>query len=353
MRATDGGFGVRTLSLLAAFLATGCLSNSQVRKETITLELSIQDNRDNAMACAPRELAEAEASIEFSRYESSMGRPQLAHAHLKHAQGMVAAVLQKSKGAACEGDRDGDGVPDTLDRCPDIPEDFDGDNDADGCPDYDRDNDGVADDRDQCPVDKEDKDGFEDNDGCPDFDNDRDGLMDNVDQCPNEAEDFDGYQDLDGCPDNDNDGDDIPDVQDRCPNKAGNKSAGGCPDTFRFILVRESIIELRRKILFKGSSSTINPRSYPILGEVAQALTRMPGVGVRIEGHTDSEGPESRNQRVSQRRANAVRKYLMKKGIPGQRLVAVGYGEDRPVDDNDTDEGRENNRRVEFHLIKR
>ena len=345
---------MRRYSLATLLLfCVGCLSNAQVRKDTSELETSIQSIHDSAIACAPREMAEAETAIKFTRYESSMGRSNVAKGHLDRAIQLVATMLKKSSGAACESDRDGDGIADTLDKCPDIPEDFDGESDTDGCPDYDRDNDGIADDRDRCPLDKEDKDGFQDNDGCPEFDNDRDGLIDSVDQCANEPEDFDGYQDLDGCPDTDNDGDDVPDIKDRCPNQAGTAATGGCPDTYRYILVRESTIELRQKIMFKRNGSTLSPRSYPILSEIAKSLAQMPGIGVRIEGHTDSEGPELINQRKSQRQALAVRKYLMKKGIPGQRMAAVGYGEDRPVDDNDTEEGRETNRRIEIHLIKR
>jgi outer membrane protein OmpA-like peptidoglycan-associated protein len=341
------------LSLLICLGLSACMGHSEVSRSTDKLESSLQLNRGNAEACAPRELAEAEAHIEFSRFESNAGRPLAARAHLGQAQALVASVLVKSKGASCEGDRDGDGIVDTLDRCPDIPEDFDGEEDTDGCPDYDRDGDGIADDRDRCPLDKEDKDGFEDNDGCPEFDNDRDGLIDTVDQCPNKAEDFDGYQDLDGCPDEDNDGDDIPDAQDRCPNQAGTAEAAGCPDTYRYIVVQQNVIVLRRQIVFTKGGTALNSRSFPILNEVARALSRMPGVGVRIEGHTDSEGPAARNQRVSARWARAVRKYLTRRGIPGQRLVAVGYGEDQPIDDNDSEEGRAANRRVEFHLIQR
>jgi hypothetical protein len=98
-------------------------------------------------------------------------------------------------------DSDGDGVPDDVDQCPDVPEDKDGFQDEDGCPDYDNDNDGIYDLQDKCPNEPEDFDGFEDSDGCPDPDNDRDGIPDNVDKCPNTPEDIDGYQDDDGCPD--------------------------------------------------------------------------------------------------------------------------------------------------------
>src|SRR5262249_7363393 len=163
------------------------------------------------------------------------------------------------------GDRDGDGIKDDVDKCPDEPEDFDGFEDSDGCPDPDNDRDGIPDDEDKCPnepgprenqdcpsasdqhrdgaatpdsTDKcpdepEDKDGFQDADGCPDPDNDQDGIPDVDDNCPNDPEDKDGFQDADGCPDPDNDNDRLPGVEDKCQNEPetynGVADAGGCP----------------------------------------------------------------------------------------------------------------------------
>jgi outer membrane protein OmpA-like peptidoglycan-associated protein len=131
-------------------------------------------------------------------------------------------------------DNDGDGIPDAKDKCRDAAEDFDGFQDEDGCPDLDDDKDGVPDVDDKCRNEPEDKDGFEDEDGCPDPDNDHDGIPDVKDKCPNGAEDFDGFRDEDGCPDPDNDVDGIPDAQDLCPNepedKDGFQDADGCPD---------------------------------------------------------------------------------------------------------------------------
>ena len=337
---------------LGGWLLSGCVTSATVTQETGQLDATLHQARDNAVACAPRELALAEARIEFTRYETAQGNTIMADEHLSAARSLVAMVVQKSKGSACEGDRDGDGIPDTVDRCPDIPEDFDGENDTDGCPDYDRDNDGVPDDRDKCPNEPEDKDGFEDQDGCPEFDNDRDGLMDNSDQCPRQAEDFDGHQDLDGCPDPDNDGDDIPDVKDRCPNQPGPASSGGCPDTYRHIVFRDKTIELKQAIFFTRGTAKIQARSHAMLSEIAGALRSNRNVRVRIEGHTDSDGPAAKNLQLSKSRAQAVRKYLQGKGVGGGRLEAVGYGEDRPIDENDTPEGRATNRRVEFHIIK-
>jgi outer membrane protein OmpA-like peptidoglycan-associated protein len=131
-------------------------------------------------------------------------------------------------------DNDGDGIPDLKDKCRDAAEDFDGFQDEDGCPDLDDDHDGIPDAEDKCRNEPEDIDGFQDEDGCPDPDNDGDGILDKVDLCPNAPEDFDGYKDGDGCPDPDNDADGIPDAQDQCPleaeDKDGFQDADGCPD---------------------------------------------------------------------------------------------------------------------------
>jgi hypothetical protein len=131
-------------------------------------------------------------------------------------------------------DRDSDGVSDRQDRCPAEPEDLDGFDDGDGCPELDNDKDAVADTVDSCPLVAEDRDGFLDGDGCPDPDNDGDGLIDDRDACINEAEDPDGYRDTDGCADADNEADGVADVDDRCPNVAedrdGFEDGDGCPD---------------------------------------------------------------------------------------------------------------------------
>jgi OmpA-OmpF porin, OOP family len=131
-------------------------------------------------------------------------------------------------------DNDRDGIPDAQDQCRDAPEDRDGVRDEDGCPDLDDDEDGVPDADDQCRAAPEDKDGWKDEDGCPDPDNDADGILDAADVCPNGPEDFDGFRDQDGCPDPDNDGDGILDGQDRCPSEAEDKDGfedeDGCPE---------------------------------------------------------------------------------------------------------------------------
>ncbi len=132
-------------------------------------------------------------------------------------------------------DNDNDGIPDSLDKCPNEPEDVDGFGDEDGCPDFDNDADSIPDSLDNCPNNSEDVDGFGDKDGCPDFDNDRDGITDSLDVCPNEPEDRDGLEDSNGCPDYDNDKDSIPDTLDKCPNDPEDHNeplpTDGCPSS--------------------------------------------------------------------------------------------------------------------------
>ncbi len=250
-------------------------------------------------------------------------------------------------------DSDGDGIPDNLDRCPNDPEDRDGFEDQDGCPDLDNDKDGIPDALDKCPADPEDKDGFQDQDGCPDFDNDQDGIPDNMDKCPNDPEDKDGFQDDDGCPDPDNDGDGIPDMRDKCPNQAetinGYQDDDGCPDEVPAAVKKfTGIIE---GINFKTNSADIMPGSFVLLDRAVKVLQEYPDVNLEISGHTDSSGKPDHNRDLSQRRAESVRMYFINRGISADRLQAIGFGQDRPIADNMTAAGRSRNRRTEFKLI--
>jgi len=252
-------------------------------------------------------------------------------------------------------DNDQDGLPDVDDKCPDVAEDADGFEDADGCPDEDNDADSVLDVDDPCPLVPEDRDGFEDEDGCPDEDNDQDGIVDADDACPMDAETFDNWEDEDGCPDPDNDADGILDSDDLCPDQPevinGEKDEDGCPDDILAVRSNEQIV-LLEKLYFASGRDRILRRSFGVLAAVAKVLTDNPDIlQVRIEGHTDSKGRDSYNQQLSQRRAEAVMRRLISDGIGAGRLEATGYGESRPVADNDSDEGRERNRRVEFRIL--
>jgi outer membrane protein OmpA-like peptidoglycan-associated protein len=254
-------------------------------------------------------------------------------------------------------DTDGDGIPDDKDQCPTEPEDKDGFEDDDGCPDPDNDQDGIPDVKDKCPNAPEDRDGFQDDDGCPELDNDGDGIPDSQDRCPNEPEDKDGYKDDDGCPDPDNDGDGIPDKVDKCPNEPedfnGVDDGDGCPEGGAGTSIRGGKIDLKgQRIQFKSGSAVLIPASFKILDRIANMLRNNPRVKlVRIEGHTDDTGRTATNQQLSQSRAASVRDYLVKRGVARNRLTAVGYGETRPKVPNTNRKNRAINRRVEFIIV--
>ena len=246
-------------------------------------------------------------------------------------------------------DNDKDGLQDSADRCPKDPEDRDNFEDADGCPDLDNDKDGLPDTSDRCPNAVEDRDNYEDDDGCPDLDNDKDTLVDLRDQCTNEPEDFDGFADEDGCPDLDNDKDGVPDMDDQCPTAPGPLEGRGCPTKVR---VENNQIRILERIEFPSNRADIRPESLPILDQVRSVLEVNPQIRrVRIEGHTDDKGPTLKNRKLSQRRAEAVMKYLVRAGVEPTRLYAQGWGEERPLVKNDSAYDRQTNRRVEFHIV--
>lgn len=256
-------------------------------------------------------------------------------------------------------DNDNDGILDVDDRCPNTPEDFDGDQDEDGCPegsDGDRDGDGILDSRDACPDHPEDRDGFQDKDGCPDPDNDGDGILDGVDSCPDDPEDFDGFEDEDGCPDPDNDKDGIPDTRDKCPNDPetfnGFQDEDGCPDKGKVIIEGSDIIILD-KVQFETNSARILPESDPILDAVAATLKAHPEfLVVEIAGHADERASDEHNLRLTRDRARSVAKALESRGVAAGRLISQGYGEFCPLDPASNAAAWEKNRRVEFKVIK-
>ena len=255
-------------------------------------------------------------------------------------------------------DNDGDGLPDTADQCPNDAEDKDGFEDDNGCPDLDNDNDGVLDAADQCPVEPEDKDGFEDDNGCPDLDNDQDDIDDTHDKCPTNAEDKDDFQDNDGCPDPDNDNDGILDAEDKCPLKPetfnGVEDADGCPDEGGKVKLTCEEIAITEQVFFDTGKATIRKVSNDLLNQVGGVLQNAKFITkIRVEGHTDDKGKDDANKKLSQDRADAVRKYLVDLGIAPERLEAVGYGEERPIASNKTNLGRQQNRRVAFVVTER
>lgn len=257
-------------------------------------------------------------------------------------------------------DNDNDGILDVDDRCPNIAEDRDGDRDEDGCPeanrDGDRDGDGIPDSKDKCPDDPEDKDGFEDLDGCPEYDNDHDGIPDKEDQCPDDAEDKDKFEDADGCPDPDNDKDQIPDVKDKCPNDPetynGFQDEDGCPDKGKVIIEGNDIVILE-KVQFETNSAKILPQSNEIIDAVASTLKGHPEFQVlEVAGHADERSDDQHNLMLTKARAQSVMEALMKRGVAAKRLVSQGYGEYCPLDAASNPQAWEKNRRVEFKIVK-
>jgi len=252
-------------------------------------------------------------------------------------------------------DADGDTIADTEDACPNTA----GLANFNGCPDTDRD--GIADKDDGCPNEA----GTAANNGCPVADSDNDGIPDESDACPTVAGnlngcpdgDSDGVADKDdacptvagnlrGCPDGDKDG--IADKDDDCPTVGGTVNSKGCPEVSA--KTKEVFTRALRGIQFETSSNRIKSTSYSILNEVVVIMRENPSYNVAISGHTDSVGDAASNQRLSQRRADAVRAYLISKGIGANRLTTAGYGENQPIADNATREGRRQNRRVEFKV---
>jgi outer membrane protein OmpA-like peptidoglycan-associated protein len=255
-------------------------------------------------------------------------------------------------------DRDHDGIDDADDRCPEAPEDVDGFEDLDGCPDPDNDDDGVVDAADQCPMVGEDADGFQDRDGCPDEDNDGDRVLDAADGCPNEAEDLDTFKDEDGCPEADADGDGLEDADDECPLVAevynGIADEDGCADAGPpLAILDQTAVVVNDRIYFDLNRARIKTRSQPVLDAVAAILRAHSHLRVRIEGHTDDQGAPDWNRTLSQLRSERVREYLIEKGIAPDRLEAHGYGYDRPLVNDTSEAARDQNRRVEFVIVDR
>ncbi len=361
------GLAMACIGVTALLLSSGCISSRKVAEESKRMAEVIRSSRIQAYYCAPVDLALAESHLEFANTESGRGDTIAAYAHIQKAQEHTAKVFAVKDKKGCCPDRDGDNMCDAEDKCPDDPEDFDGDEDRDGCPEYDRDGDGIHDQKDRCPDEAEDKDKFLDEDGCPDKDNDADNVPDKKDKCPNVAEDRDGYADSDGCPDMDNDGDGIPDFPartDQCPGKPevynGLDDLDGCPDkkaappkpkVYKNIIVEKNRIIFKKQIRFKtNSAKIIGTISGQILDEAADALRNRLEVRVQVEGHTDERGNHKHNKKLSQQRAESVVNALVQRKIARSRLIPIGFGEERPLDPAHNKVAWEKNRRVEFNF---
>ena len=239
-------------------------------------------------------------------------------------------VVEKPK------DTDGDGINDDSDKCPTVA----GVAKYDGCPVPDTDKDGINDDNDKCPT----VPGLARYQGCPVPDTDKDGINDEEDKCPTVA----GVARYQGCPVPDTDKDGINDEEDKCPTVPGVPENQGCPPIKEE--VKKKVDFAAQNILFASGSYKLLPASNKGLNDVVKILQDNPDLKLSIDGHTDSTGTPEKNQTLSENRANAVKNYLVSKGVDQSRLTATGHGQDEPVANNKTATSRKKNRRVEMKL---
>lgn len=232
-------------------------------------------------------------------------------------------------------DTDGDGIKDEDDACPDVA----GPLVHNGCPDTDED--GLFDFIDECPETF----GPKENNGCPWPDTDNDGLLDKDDKCPYLA----GPIPNDGCPYQDTDNDGVLDKDDKCPNTPGPVANQGCPEIEKE--VQEILNTAFDNLEFETGKDIIKSESLPSLGELAEVLLKRPEWKLQIAGHTDNVGNDQNNLVLSKKRAEAVKNFMISKGVDGERLSVLYFGETQPIASNDTPEGRQKNRRVEMTII--
>ncbi|MEB2310413.1 MAG: OmpA family protein [Sorangiineae bacterium] len=254
---------------------------------------------------------------------------------------------------AARSDRDGDGIYDDEDACPDQPGIATDDPSTNGCPaPKDSDGDGILDRDDACPTVPGEKTDDPKTNGCPPADRDKDGILDREDACVDEPGVKTDDPKTNGCPPpKDSDGDGILDPEDACPDQPGPASSdpkkNGCPKA----RIEKGQIRITERVEFQTNSATIRKESDDILNAVLSIMKDHPEItAISVEGHTDNKGAPAYNKGLSQRRAASVVAWLVKRGIDKKRLKSAGFGQERPIDSNDTDEGRQNNRRVEFHI---
>jgi outer membrane protein OmpA-like peptidoglycan-associated protein len=255
-------------------------------------------------------------------------------------------------------DSDGDATLDPDDLCPSLPAGEHPDPVRRGCPDADSDADGVFDAFDLCRSTPQGAHPDPARAGCPDPDGDRDGVSDHVDQCPAVAQGPRPDPARAGCPEPDRDSDGVPDGRDRCPDRPETfnnfEDADGCPDRPSLVTISDGMIRILGTINFATASDRIlGRRSFDILDSLVAIIAAHREIArLEVQGHTDDRGDRAMNQQLSQRRADAVRLYLMEHGIAGARLSARGFGPDRPLVPNGSMSARAQNRRVEMHILQ-
>jgi OOP family OmpA-OmpF porin len=282
------------------------------------------------------------AFIQFN-WQYRLPVTEMVNYHFYYSAGVVGSIMERKHQkeippppppvVEAPKDRDGDGIVDSLDACPDVP----GLPQFKGCPDTD--GDGIPDKDDKCPNVA----GVARYNGCPIPDTDGDGINDEVDKCPTVA----GVARYNGCPIPDTDGDGINDEEDKCPTVPGVKENQGCP------IVKEEVVKRvtmdAKNIFFSTGSSKLLQKSFKSLDELAKILKEDANLKLDIEGHTDNVGKPEKNQMLSESRAKAVLDYLtMKTGIEASRLSSKGFGDTQPIASNKTAKGKAMNRRVEL-----
>lgn len=268
---------------------------------------------------------------------------ETANYHFQHSIGIAGRLGKKKEPKVIPpppppppADTDGDGIIDSLDKCPTVP----GLAKYDGCPIPDTDKDGINDEEDKCPT----VPGLARYQGCPIPDTDKDGINDEEDKCPTEF----GLARYQGCPIPDTDGDGVNDEEDKCPKLKGTVANFGCPE----IKVEDKKrVEIAAKnILFVTGSAKLQSKSFKGLNDVVAIMKENPDMLLAIDGHTDNVGSDEFNQKLSDDRANSVKNYLVSKGVDESRITATGHGESMPIADNKTAAGRQKNRRSELTL---
>lgn len=234
-------------------------------------------------------------------------------------------------------DSDNDGIPDSEDKCPNTP----GLAKYNGCPIPDSDNDGINDELDKCPNTP----GLAKYNGCPVPDSDNDGINDDNDKCPSVP----GVERYQGCPIPDSDNDGVNDEEDNCPHMAGTVANHGCPEIDQS--TQSKVDGMAKNISWTTTTGyTISSRSNKSLDQVAGMLQADPNLKVSVGVHTDNVGSDDKNKTLTQDRANAIKAYLVSKGVSESQIDASGYGEEQPIADNTTAAGRAKNKRVELKL---
>ena len=267
---------------------------------------------------------------------------ETANYHFQHSIGFAGRLGKKKEAPKVieppkpPSDRDGDGIIDDEDKCPDVK----GLAKYQGCPIPDTDKDGINDEEDKCPT----VPGLARYQGCPIPDTDKDGINDEEDKCPTVP----GLARYQGCPIPDTDNDGTNDEEDKCVTIPGPKENYGCPIIPEEVKKRVNLAA--KNILFVTGSSKLQKSSFKGLDDVVKIMNENPGMSLAIDGHTDNVGKDEMNQTLSENRANSVKAYLVSKGIDESRITATGHGETMPIADNKTAAGRQKNRRSELTL---